>query len=298
MTLCADCFYCDSLFYACIAYTRDRLGNVLSAICEGVSTNRYAYNRAGQVTNEWQNGVVLSRTFDAFSRPTGYLLRDSAAPREVNYSYDTLGRFATVEFNSDAETQRRRVEYDYLPGTDLVTGYTVGDLSRSMTYEPHRDLIASVTNIFGHTLISAFDYESDAAGRRISRIDTFDGTMTTKVFGYNLRSELTSAQMGANSYEYAYDPIGNRLSSTHNDTTNTYTANELNQYTAIDGAAPTYDADGNMIFDGSGWHYAWNGENRLVCASNDEVVVTYAYDHRGRMVRKNISRGAAESRRR
>ena len=45
----------------------------------------------------------------------------------------------------------------------------------------------------------------------------------------------------------------------------------------------TYDADGNMTSDGR-FHYYWNGENRLVCASNSEYVVTYAYDHRGRMV--------------
>ena len=38
------------------------------------------------------------------------------------------------------------------------------------------------------------------------------------------------------------------------------------------------------------FHYFWNGENRLVCVSNAEVVVTYAYDHRGRMVRKDVSR--------
>ena len=58
----------------------------------------------------------------------------------------------------------------------------------------------------------------------------------------------------------------------------------------------TYDADGNMTSDGSS-HYFWNGENRLVCASNAEVVVTYAYDHRGRMVRKEISHRGTEARR-
>ena len=58
----------------------------------------------------------------------------------------------------------------------------------------------------------------------------------------------------------------------------------------------TYDADGNMTSDGR-FHYFWNGENRLVMASNDTVIVTYAYDHRGRMVRKEISRGGAEARR-
>ena len=58
----------------------------------------------------------------------------------------------------------------------------------------------------------------------------------------------------------------------------------------------TYDADGNMTSDGR-FHYHWNGENRLVMASNDTVVVTYAYDHRGRMVRKAISHRGTEARR-
>jgi YD repeat-containing protein len=73
--------------------------------------------------------------------------------------------------------------------------------------------------------------------------------------------------------------------------------NALNQYSLISNlcaSAPlceidcAYDADGNMTADERGWHYAWNGENRMVCASNAEVVVTYAYDHRGRMVSKEI----------
>ena len=58
----------------------------------------------------------------------------------------------------------------------------------------------------------------------------------------------------------------------------------------------SYDADGNMTSDGR-FHYFWNGENRLVVASNDTVVVTYAYDHRGRMVRKEISHRGTEARR-
>ena len=52
-----------------------------------------------------------------------------------------------------------------------------------------------------------------------------------------------------------------------------------------------YDADGYMTSDGR-FRYFWNGENRLVMASNAEVVVTYAYDHRGRMVTKTLCASA------
>ena len=65
----------------------------------------------------------------------------------------------------------------------------------------------------------------------------------------------------------------------------------------------TYDADGNMTCDGR-FSYVWNAENRLVRAqelyaptNRNPYTVTYAYDHRGRMVRKVISRGGAETRR-
>ena len=51
--------------------------------------------------------------------------------------------------------------------------------------------------------------------------------------------------------------------------------------------------DGNMTSDGR-FTYTWNDENRMVSASNAEVIVTYAYDHKGRMIRKTVSRGDAE----
>ena len=62
-------------------------------------------------------------------------------------------------------------------------------------------------------------------------------------------------------------------------------------------SAFAYDADGNMTADERGWRYVWNSENRLVVASNDTIVVTFAYDHRGRMVRKEISHRDTETRR-
>ena len=57
----------------------------------------------------------------------------------------------------------------------------------------------------------------------------------------------------------------------------------------------TYDADGNMTSDGR-FLYTWNAENRLVlaqelCAPSNRFpyTVSYAYDHKGRMVLKRIT---------
>ena len=86
--------------------------------------------------------------------------------------------------------------------------------------------------------------------------------------------------MGTNIFGYLYDSIGNRKTTDHGQLTTTYLANELNQYTNIlEGAAssaPEYDADGNMISYGA-WTFEWDGENRLIVASNGATVVQPFY---------------------
>ncbi|MBP5226234.1 MAG: hypothetical protein J6336_02505, partial [Kiritimatiellae bacterium] len=95
------------------------------------------------------------------------------------------------------------------------------------------------------------------------------------IYGYNARSELvSSARTGgspspATEHEYAYDPIGNRTSSSDLGTARTYTANSLNQYTGIsdgvDTFAPQFDDDGDqtLIQTKTGvWSVTYNGDNR------------------------------------
>ena len=60
-----------------------------------------SYSVHGQLTNEVQNGVSLARTYDTLNRPTGYSLDEEESLRSLRslrleYSYDTLGRFASV----------------------------------------------------------------------------------------------------------------------------------------------------------------------------------------------------------
>ncbi len=75
-----------------------------------------------------------------------------------------------------------------------------------------------------------------------------------------------------------------------------YTANALNQYTAVSAATPSYDANGNLTSDG-GFGYCYDAENRLTailsggtCAS-PALVARYAFDAQGR--RKSRTVGAA-----
>jgi len=107
-----------------------------------------------------------------------------------------------------------------------------------------------------------------------------------------LGRELTSAAMSTNDYSYAYDSIGNRVDAMSPSRSLSYVANELNQYTqTTDNSSTnnyTYDADGNLLSDGTST-YTWNGENRLIQASNAVSVVTFKYDHQGRRFEKTVN---------
>lgn len=59
--------------------------------------------------------------------------------------------------------------------------------------------------------------------------------------------------------------------------------NGLNQYTSAGPASFTYDANGNLITDGT-WTYAYDAENRLVHATGAGKDVTLTYDPLGRLV--------------
>jgi RHS repeat-associated protein len=84
---------------------------------------------------------------------------------------------------------------------------------------------------------------------------------------------------------YVYDPVGNRQTMTDNGTNTAYTANNLNQYTAVGLETPTYDANGNLTSQ-AGWSYSYDAQNRLIAAGNGSTSVSFAYDARNRCVKR------------
>ncbi len=157
-------------------------------------------------------------------------------------------------------------------------------------------------------VISQYDYTYDAAGRRIeiARSGTAMSESRTDAYGYNVRNELTSAtktggpQSPAAEYAYQYDDIGNRITSTDLGINRAYTANSLNQYSAITTSdfglqtssfEPQFDDDGNqtLIKTSTGiWSVTYNGENRPVLwTGGTQSAVTnivMSFDRMGRRV--------------
>jgi RHS repeat-associated protein len=67
-----------------------------------------------------------------------------------------------------------------------------------------------------------------------------------------------------------------------------YTANALNQYTAVGSVMPSYDGNGNLTSDGT-FTYGYDAENRLTSASATGVAASYAFDGQGRRKLKTVN---------
>ena len=88
---------------------------------------------------------------------------------------------------------------------------------------------------------------------------------------------------------YAYDGIGNFTTLTGGAVTNTYAANELNQYEEVASGdtilEPTSTSNGELASFGD-WTYAYDALSRLTeVRSNGVLVASNFYDHQGRRVR-------------
>ncbi len=215
---------------------------------------------------------------------------------DVNYGYDSYGRFSTVTNDSDVYT------YAYLANSNLVESITYPNTIKvENTFESNRDLITQVKNTYNTSItVSQYDYTNDAIGRRtaMAKSGTAFTASDTINYGYNDRSEVTSADAVTDAnynFSYAFDPIGNREDYTTNETgsavTSDYTTNNLNQYTSITNPSqsPTYDDDGNMTSDGT-WTFEWNGENRIKKATSGTTVLEFIYDYDGRRLKRKLLR--------
>jgi RHS repeat-associated protein len=276
-----------------VYHAYDVFGRV-AASSNAVARYEYVNSLSGIATNEL---VIVDTNTCALTRELGERRRLSAlhvGNTPVYYGYDAENRLAVT--SNDAFTVAYALTAD---GWDagyaviLTNGLTI---TRAVTRDPHRrHLIGTITNAVNGTMANALSFGHDLLGRITNR--------NADTFGYNARSEVTSADIGSTASRYAYDSIGNNCWISVNAVTNTYTANALNQYSNIVlqsyglqpySLSPSYDADGNMTWDGKMWH-AWDAENRLTRSepgwdgsTNGARRVVNRYDHMSRLVETRV----------
>ena len=242
-------------------------------VARDYDANRRAVRTSVIVTNIAH--AVKSRWFDSENRVAGYALTNS------------LGRGVTATLAYDGSR---------MSGMTFVLP-NGGTFSTALTRNAARpDLVTRRAYSANGSSIYSYDTTFDLLGRPVNATDS---QSLARSYLYNRRSELAAATIGTNAYEYAYDTIGNRTVASANSVTNTYAANNLNQYTQIDASQLTYDNDGNLAQDDR-FAYTYDAENRLVTArpispTEGALAVVNAYDHKHRRVTKRVERFDGEA---
>ncbi len=142
-----------------------------------------------------------------------------------------------------------------------------------------------MTYCFAWLIVLTAFMQVDAA---LGDVFAYDDTDQVTGVQYDATNPDTTPSSPARTVSYGFDPVGNRTNVTDNGAGTSYTANNLNQYTAVGAASPTYDANGNLT-NYLGWGYAYDAQNRLWGAANTNTSGTFTYDAKNRVVSRIVN---------
>jgi RHS repeat-associated protein len=121
---------------------------------------------------------------------------------------------------------------------------------------------------------------------------------TGDAFAYDLNDQLIAGKLNiqspdvsgaAGSQTISYDANGNRVAFGAYGSTDTYTTNNLNQYTQRNLSTATYDATGNLKIGLDASSYTYDAQNRLLSATKGGTTETFTYDGLNRQVSRTIN---------
>ena len=280
-----------------VSFIFNALGQMKS-VTDASGTRTLDYAADGQMIAEAlafnTSLFTLHEKFDTLGRNQGYALSNGVEQiTGTMHNFDLYGRLNQVAVDGI----NGAFTYGYLEGSHLQKKLAMPNgVTRTFGYEANRDLLTMIVHSNATERLVQRDFTFDGLGR-LSNRTLFRANETPAqpdAFGYNLRSELTNAVIGANAFAYDFDPIGNRTTATEFGTNTAYAASALNQYTSIQSASSAqsadtftleFDLDGNqtLLRTTTGiWHVTYNAENRPVLFSSEITKVEMAYDYMGR----------------
>jgi RHS repeat-associated protein len=243
-------------------------------------TTSFAYDGLDRLSvTTWPDSSTETLSYDADSNMTKRVTRAGAS---ISFGYDSLNRLCTKTYAASAvacggTSANYLVNYAYdLDGRQVAANDNGGSIAavsgssatyaNAMTYDPLNRPLSAVWN--------------PAATQATP-------TASSVTFGHNYdQSNRRIGQTANDNSWWNYPTTANSIS---------YTANNLNQYTAVGAVTPTYDGNGNLTYDGT-YTYCYDAESRLTsvlsagtCASPTTTVATYAYDAQGRRKSKTVS---------
>jgi RHS repeat-associated protein len=276
---------------------RNRLSSRTDAMNQ---SEGWTYDGMGNVlTHTDRKGQLTQLSYDALQRRTKVYYADGSGTQAV---YDAVNRLTSL---TDSSSGTLSWTYDDLNRV-TATGTPQGDVSYSYDAAGRRTSMTPAAQVTAN-------YSYDAANHLIGitqgseavqigyDADNRRATLTlpngiTATYGYDAASELTALSYAkgngtaVGNLTYAYDASGRIVSKggtfatdllpTPNSQASGLDLND--RTTSLDGAALSYDANGNLTSDGANT-YTWNARNQLTQVSQGGVAqLSYTYDARGR----------------
>ena len=241
--------------------TYDPLDRVLTTTYQDSSTTTYTYDAGDRLTQITDSlAGTITRGYDLLDRLTS----ETTPEGVVSYTWDGAGRRTTMTVAGQSP-----VSYGYDVASRL-TSVTQGASVVSMAYDDANRRI-SLTLPNGVVVGSSYDVASQLTGLTYTLAGSTLGNLT-----------------------YSYDVAGNRSSvgGTWARTglpaaTPTASYDAANQISTWNGTSFTYDAGGNLTFDGTNT-YTWNSRNQLASLAGP-VNATFEYDGVGRRRAKTVA---------
>jgi len=245
----------------------------------------FGYDLFGDMTYarfDSASGEGITNAFNALGEVTGTTTNMDSTSRALTYLYDVAGNLTRITHPDGNYIQYNR--------RSAGAFYYARLNNTSNLFYPILDTVGRVASLrrwdtsagsWSNQLTSA---GYDAASRLASLTTNPAGTSydATTSFTYNPASQIATAARNNDSYAWNGGVIANRG----------YTANGLNQYSAVAGTGFGYDANGNLTSDGANT-YVYDVENRLVTRSGGGSA-TLRYDPLGRLY--EVVSGASSTR--
>lgn len=302
--------------------TYDVSGNLKTTTDANGTTTTHEYDLLNRkVKTTWQDGSIATWEYDNCPNGIGRLCTLTDPSGSTRYQYDNEGRItrkeqtigSTVLSHSYTYTADGKLHSETLPGGATV-GYTysqdklTGIHINGQAYMSHIRYNAQ-GNVTGWQWADGTSYTKtyDASGKlktfplgntvRTLSYDTV-GNITgwddngdaakAKHFSYDLLDRLDGYTAANEAQAFQYDPNGNRTAKTENGNTTAYGIQpSSNRLTQVGNTAQTYDANGNLLNDGT-HSYTYNAQNRLAGVDGNTV---YTYNADDQRVKKTTQQG-------
>lgn len=281
--------------------TFDSLGRLTASTNGAGQATGYTYDLVGHLTAlTYPNAQTVTRTYDAAGRLAGLTdwlghATTFTPDADGNITSTIYGNGVTAASTIDAAGQLSAIS-DTGPGSTALASFNYtrnnnGSLATTTTTgitQPAESY--SYTSREQLATINSSPYAYDAAGNPTALANG-------ATLSYNAASQATSYTLGGTTTAITYDTQGNRLTgSAPGGAAASYTWDQANRLTAVNGTSYAYNADGlrttRTPATGPAQHYAWDTHAGVPIMLTDGAT-SYLYDDAGNPVEHIDAAGAA-----